>query len=451
MGAHAAMGAYLTRGLVPYVDVIDNKQPLPYLLYAVVAALRPYSVAAIRLSAMVVAAATVLTVVLFGRRLMGLPRAVAAGMLVAVVGASRWVQGVDLNTEHLLAFTGALAVLVPLAVPARRSRTWVLICGFLVGLAALSKAPGALLAAPALVALLWRDQERGNESVVRTVSWFVAGATLAGLPFLAWYAVIGELDSFLYWNVVYNVAYSGAVDVPWWRWILPAQQVWPVATLGAGGAAIVSLRIANGRRDRVAMTLVTWLAAAYIGARIGQRDFPHYYAPLVVPAALGLLLPSSRVAHSARRLTGALATAATVAALFATDVVGQFGHTGDELVVRLYRISQARPWIWHEEVGAYLREHSDPGDELYVVGNEPGFYWSSGLAPASPHIVSFPGEVLRDFDDSVAADLAADPPDYVVQPYGGNLWPPPAAPLEELGYVKVAAFGPVSVLSRQPE
>ena len=49
-------------------------------------------------------------------------RAAAAPLLVVVLGASRFVQGFDLNTEHLLLLTGTLPIAVALlrAAPARR-------------------------------------------------------------------------------------------------------------------------------------------------------------------------------------------------------------------------------------------------------------------------------------------------------------------------------------------
>ena len=71
-----------------------------------------------------------------------------APLLVVVLGASRYVEGFDLNTEHLLLVTGTLPIVVALLRrPLRRCS------GLLFAFAMLGKAVGVLLAPALLIAI----------------------------------------------------------------------------------------------------------------------------------------------------------------------------------------------------------------------------------------------------------------------------------------------------------
>ena len=106
---YQVIGRALRGGELPYVDLIDHKQPLVYPVYALIDLVAPGSVAAPRVvSALVSAVAAVLVFWL----LRGGARGATAAALVVVIGASRYVQGFDLNTEHLLLVTGTLPIVL---------------------------------------------------------------------------------------------------------------------------------------------------------------------------------------------------------------------------------------------------------------------------------------------------------------------------------------------------
>jgi hypothetical protein len=45
------------------------------------------------------------------------------------------------------------------------------------------------------------------------------------------------------------------------------------------------------RRDLTVWTTLVWLVGAGICAKLGNRDFAHYFAPPVVPACILITLP----------------------------------------------------------------------------------------------------------------------------------------------------------------
>lgn len=447
MAAHATVGSLANDGLLPYRDIVDNKQPLPYVVFAAVDAVAPRRTAPFRLTAALVSAAAGVSVLLMARRSVGLVPAVVAGLLAVIVGVSRWVQGVDLNTEHLLVLTGTWAVLAPVAF--RRWRGIALAAGVLLGVAGLTKAPGVLLAGPALWLLAAGRGDR-DQSLWATFVAYAAGAAIPVVVVVAFYAAHGALGDLLYWNVFYNLAY---VDVATGSRYLPPLDLWPVLILVAVG--LLGATVALGRRDRpqlrdLAIGALGWLVVSYVGAKLGGRDFPHYYAPMVPAACVGVAVGIAAVTDRAwRPAVTRLSAAVVVAALAAApivDVVQQFGKNPDDLAIRLYRITQAVPWTLQDEVGTWVRERADSCDRMFVAENEPGFYWASGVHPATPymfdgHIAGRPG-----FWDELAELLEDDPPRWLIFPRSAPIWPPYMRTLQPLNYRIVAAFDPVHVL-----
>ncbi len=110
---YAVIGRSLGSAL-PYRDLIDHKQPVVYPVYALLEALAPRSEVAIRLASAVAAGLAAWLLFVGLRPFVGRTRAAVAAGLALVLGASRFVQGFELNTEHLLVLTGTLLVMAAL-------------------------------------------------------------------------------------------------------------------------------------------------------------------------------------------------------------------------------------------------------------------------------------------------------------------------------------------------
>lgn len=444
MAAYATIGRQIARGLVPYSDVFDHKQPLVYGPYWLLDLSFPMSTTAIRISAALIAGGAAVAVYVLARRYLGAGRALIAATVLSIVGTTRFVEGADLNTEHLLVPLSALAVLVPVAYSTSTWRALPFLAGVLLGIAVLAKAVAIFLAPAALVALLASADTRGRSREETVVAYLVGSAVPVILVFLG-FALLGAASELVYANLVYNRTYvslrpAGAL----WEWaIFPAH----VQFLVMGALAVLALARRRDPPQLFTAVTVVWLLGAVVGAQLGRNDFPHYFAPVVVPAAILLALPIE-IPRSIRRVPPLVASA-LIALLFVLPFAGSLWRSAskspDEIAIETYG-PQAGVWSLYDDVSSVLRTRATPDDEVFVASAEPGFYWHSGLTPASRYIYDYPMAVDPDFLTSLEEDLRV-PPRFVVLPYGS--WPPYLGGLQSQPYEVIATFDTVTVLERQ--
>jgi 4-amino-4-deoxy-L-arabinose transferase-like glycosyltransferase len=437
---YAVIGRSLGSAL-PYRDLIDHKQPVVYPVYWLLDVLAPRSEVAIRLASAVVAGLAAWLLFLALRPHVGRTRAAAAAALALVLGASRFVQGFELNTEHLLVLTGTLLVVVALRLGPSRSPWAPVVVGLLCGLAILTKAVGVLLAPAALAPFLLA---RPRQPAARVLVAFGVGTAVPLLAVAALYAAHGALGDLVTWNWTYNRRYTSALP---FSDRVAALRTYPADLLLIGLSAVASLvwlRV-RGWRDALAWTLVAWLAGAVVGALLGGYGYAHYFAPMTVPAAALLVIPV-RAAWSPRVRAAAAAVAVVAVAPFAFELVRSTGQSAQTLSARSYG-DNARVWSSYGPVGRLVRARSRPGDRLYVAGNEAGFYWQTGLAPSTRVLYDSPLLLRPQLTGAVVHDLCTRPPRFVVLPLGAL--PPYAACLGGAGYREVGAWSPaVRVLQR---
>jgi 4-amino-4-deoxy-L-arabinose transferase-like glycosyltransferase len=428
---YAVIGRSLGSAL-PYRDLIDHKQPVVYPIYWLLEALAPRSEVAIRLAAAVAAGLAAWLLFVGLRPFVGRTRAAVAAALALVLGASRFVQGFELNTEHVLVLTGTLLVVAALRLSGVRGWWPPFAAGLLCGLAILSKAVGVLFVPAALAPFLLR------RPAVPVLVAFAVGTALPLLAVAALWAAHGALDDLVTWNWTYNRQYTAALPL---SDRISALKTYPadlllIAVSALAGAIALKVR---GWRDPLALTLCLWLAGAVLGALLGGYGYAHYYAPLVPPAAALLVVPAVR----SRVLAAALAVVAV--APFAIDYMRGIGESAQALSVRYYG-PQARLWATYEPVGALLRPRSRPGDRLFVAGNEAGFYWQGDLRPATRLLYDSPLNLRPELTGEVAHDLCTRPPRFLVLTSGAL--PPYAACLASAGYRTVGTWATVRVMQR---
>jgi len=441
-GVYAAIGRALP-GSLPYRDLVDHKQPVVYPVYWLLDVIAPRSDTIVHVASAVAGGLAAWLLFLGLRARIGRPRAAIAAALALVLGASRYVQGFGLNTEHLLAVTGTLLVVVALG-RERAPGAWApVLVGLLCGIAILTKAVGLLLVPAALVPLLL-----GRPAQVRrardVLLLFAAGTVAPLLVIAAGYAALGALGDFVSWNWGYNRQYASVLtlsDRIGDLWTYPAD----VLLFGVSALAALVCLVRRGLRDTLALTLVAWLAGTLLGALLAGYGYAHYYAPAVVPAAalLVLAVPARR---PLRASVAAVAVAAIAVAPFVLDLARGYGRGAHGLAEKAYG-PQADLWWAYAPLGRLVRARARPGDRLYVAGNEAGFYWQSDATPATRLLYDSPLALRPELQREVQRELCSRPPRFVVLPLG--TLPAYASCLTGAGYRRIAARSPsILVLDR---
>jgi Dolichyl-phosphate-mannose-protein mannosyltransferase len=438
---YAAIGQRLGLDTLPYRDLFDHKQPLIHWLYGALDLIAPQSLAAIRVAAALPSALAAAALLLFLEPVAGRLRAVAAAALVILAGASNLFEATDLNTEHLLTLPAAVCVLWALALDRPGVRGGPFAIGVAGGLAILAKATGLLTALPALIPLLAAAGARG-ESPLPTVIRFGLGLAVPAALVLAVYAAAGAVDDLVFANLTYNSRYVESDG-----FTLDPRGPLAIQLLTAAALCSALVRLADrGRCDVLGWTLLAWLVGAWLGAQASGRGFGHYYAPLVPPAAALLALPAGRrlrVVH-----WGAVALGCVAAVLIALPVVANFGRSGEEIARTVYGDGQVDRWEPADEAGRVLRRLARRGDELYVIGSEPQYYWRSGLPSLNRWLFDYPLTVAPERMRPDVEALCERGPRFVV------VLDPRSAPGYGQacdaghGYRAIMRRGPVTVLER---
>ncbi len=437
-GIFATAGWGLTRGLMLYRDVWDQKPPGIHLIYAAAIALggaRPAIIVVLDTAAWT---AIVIVTAIIAARLGSRRAAVATAIALAVATFPPFARAYGGFLERAVpeTFIAALAAAAVLSTAAKRYA----LAGLLVGLAALFK-PTAIVYAPAcvLIALAIDDDWRRaalRMSATLAMPWLAAAAWLwaAGAGAEAWIAIVD-------YNGGYVAAGSGVLVLPLriahevWR-LVKSDPGWLVAAAGGLAAIAVAWRGRSWRAmPALPLAATIWLAAVIVAiAANGVRMYATYFLPAAAPIALlgGWFLAEYGRGLRAVAVAIVLAAATVVtwrshaveraARYVAADVAQMRGTLAREPYLELFggygngRGYSARA---NAELTDYLRAHSAERDRIYVFGMAPSVYFTAARLPADRFVWTYPA--VAPFlhgpgfgADALAGDLARAAPGWLV-------------------------------------
>jgi hypothetical protein len=424
----------LMRGGTLYVDVVDNRPPLLYVLYALPQALAGRGLPAVRaFIALLVVPLTAFAASAFFRHDR---RGVVAGLLYVAYGAAFLAHDMHSASPEVLMLPPLAAALVAASGvrPGSSGALRFFAAGVLVGVAALVRQHAALwLPALALAAWTAGDRRVPNARLARPGA-LAAGFVVPLAAAFAWFASRGAAGELVFWTWTHSVGYARNPIQYGEALERAASYLVPFLVVTAPlWWASWSSRPAMGPRWR-------WLALAaagsMAGAFVGFRFFPHYFVPLYLPLALAAAPLTAHALGDLRSRAGRLA--------IGWPLVLLAGFTTANLV--LYR---GRAGVY-EETRPVFRRVADRvraapcGEALFVWGFAPQFYAESGLRPASRFVVPqasltgyVPGNravragavdtstlVRADHWDLLMADLERSRPAFVVDtaPSGLHGW-----------------------------
>ena len=339
-----------------------------------------------------------------------------AAACFAALSLSRPVKGVFANTEHfviLFAVAGLWLLLPALEKP----RAWrVGLAGVMLGTAVVMKQHGAVLAAFGMLVVLvviGRGRPFETRWLGRASGAYLLGAMLPyGLTCLV-FAAHGLFDPFWFWTVSYAAQYVGTMPLAGGLerlggtlpGILAATApIWALSIVGLGRA----FRSApgGGRPRFVAGFLLASLAAVVPGLYFRSHYFILALPGVSLAAALGagvVLRWLDRVPGS--RFVGPAVVFAALAYGFGYEYDFFFRATPREASRLAYGTN---PFPEAIDVAKFIRENSDPGDRVAVIGSEPQIYFYADRRAATGYIYTYALMETHPFAAKMQAEMMAE-------------------------------------------
>lgn len=406
-----AVAERLRVGDLPYLDAWDHKPPLIYGVNALAQLILagwlgpwvPIWLTSVLLAGCVAAlVASALTTMRFDwvySSFGGVVAAVITSVFVISLGGGL--------TEPLAAVFLAAALLVLLRAGWSKVRiaTVGALCGFAI-LASLMAVPG-VMAIAALGGL-----ERGRRWVgLAVVGGVVVGGIAAAIT-LASGAMPAALDAVLGYGAAYRSSSQAweQSDAHAQTAVVVIALAW--AAIPASVGFLASLR-GNVRQRHLARAFAIWLTLTVALPIYLGRFEAHYVAPMSVP--LGILgaagVREAVIRRSKSRVAFVLMAVAWGLAI---------GLSSTVIVLNTQAISASfeREAQRTELVSAYVADHSQPTDRLFVWGNEPHLYYLASRRPASRFIyllpLTTPGYATPELIGEVLDAWELNPPTLIV-------------------------------------
>jgi hypothetical protein len=412
-GAYLYVADTILDGGLPYVDAADNKGPLTYLLFGALDLVSGGSTTALRLTLVLACALAALAVAARVRRAAGPWAGALAGVVMAVLGSTPFLEGDDPNTEQYGVLPLAAAWWLAAGAGARgRAREGTLAsaaAGGLVGAAALINI-GFAAVAPVIAFELWFA---GRDGRARRFAAALAGAAAIAVVPLAWLVLSGAFDDM--WTQVISkagIAVAGNVEAGGFA----AQPLFEVPTkipfaLGAAGAALALTRPAL--RVAAAAALL-WIVSCWLRVKLAQYEFAHHYHLAVPGVAAGMALGGAAVsgllAERPALRRAALAAAVIAAGLLTWRYVAEPAR--DQFAKPLTERVRFPQYALAYPVGDELRARTSRDQTVAVSGNNPTVYWRADRRAANRFFAEY--SLVPEYVIERRRALREQPPDAIV-------------------------------------
>lgn len=421
---YSVVAIEMLHGGKPYLDAIERKPPLLFLLFREIFAIGgAYNWLAVHLTGLLWILATMALIALIARRLFDPATGAIAALLYALFMAWGDYRNLAPNGELLMNLPVVAALALTLLGPRSRWRPELFVAGALIASGFLLKQPSGIAGVALALYLVHPDYRR-----VRQLGWthVVVQAALLAAGFVAVLAATGLalqqagiLSEAIYWTVLSQGAAFGPTTLVFWDRALSNSAFFAVSTLPlllTAGLSIAESARPNAtweHRRAERMALIALLVVSVLGVAVNGQFLYHYYLQLIPPLALLAapvvrgLLSGARPARfpllRSRPLAGWLGLSAAVFLL--VDSIG------------LSRDREPAP------SAQYVREHSAETDRIFVWGQgtrQTGIYLDAERRPATRYIASFPltGHI---FGSPVSWDPAYDTSDRIVPGAWENL------------------------------
>jgi 4-amino-4-deoxy-L-arabinose transferase-like glycosyltransferase len=421
--AYAAQRWFDGRGEL-YRDLVFDRPQGIFVTYGVIEHTLGTSVVAIRLGAWLAAAATLIVVWSFARRVEGDGAAGLAAILFAVLVGSPVIEGFTANAEVFMGLPAAGCAWLLLRASRNRWRgSSLLTAGLLAGTATLIKQSGIVML-PLGLAFVLLYAAPSVRPLARRWAWFGTGFALAVAPALLHGWAIGWDD--------YVTAVGGRLQSHSGATITPEAQLlsfevlfartWPIlvpvvlllytrARRGLTARHQLNTRMTPELRyaarwpvprpgSEAGVLLGLWLAACCAGIAMGGNWFPHYLSQVIAPLAIWLGVMLVRLLDSLpARARWELAIPLAAVLLFPYGIVATCRANPDLISQKLFDRVTYPP---QDEIAAYVRAHTSPETPIYVAFYQTSIYYLADRPASYRHLYGWELQAIPTAEDELA-------------------------------------------------
>lgn len=429
-GAYIYFGQMIVQGQTPYHDFYEDKPPANMYFYALMVWIFGPNEGNMHAAFMLLNIATLLLLHALARRLFGAASALCAATAFATLSVSYALSGFSCMSEHIVIFFATAGMALLLGRREEPSSWEHVLAGMVLGLSCWVKQS-------AIFFLMW-----GGAAVLlpayhvrwarrwRHLLWLGAGAAAVSLFFLALMAKLGVFREFWF----------SAVELPrlFVTTVVAPQFVKGNLALFAGGIfrdnpLVIALAIAGlaslaftgrPRNEKIGIWLLALLSLLAVVP--GLMFYNHYWLQVVPAAALavGAAIAVSTKAFS--RFTGTSARAGALAVLLvfgmgkAWMIAKKRGYYfGNDYTSVLRKTYGLNPFPSSKRIGEYLRNRTQPGERIAILGSEPQIFLYAKCRNATrhaftTHLVDPRNPYAADWRREYITDVEKTAPNYVV-------------------------------------
>lgn len=412
-GIFATIGRWMHAGLLPDRDLLDMKPPAIHWVAYIAYAIGGTSPIGARVVELVFILATAIACGRITERSGSAPgvwTALVCGILssgalwgLAERGQVEFYQAAMMAWGCCLFIEGALDKRIGM----------IALAGFFLGLAAWFKPQAGLLGIFLAVVLLVLRRRDGFREALRAVGALAAGALSISAVFVSWLWVTGGLRPFLDTMLVINRDYVALGTQPGLVYTLFAMQpryLSTLATVATSGLAALGLASALRPSERATfstLVIVLWLGAAFIQFWSGHYLFSYHKVIFVAPVAclvaqgcwtLGssITLPTST--EFLRRGLASAVLSVYVVSLITTPKLSAETASLSSWVAGRTSAAQIQCEYGKElhyydycaqlTAARYVRDRTQPGDSVQVIGIGAAFYLKVERPPATRFLLA---------------------------------------------------------------
>jgi Dolichyl-phosphate-mannose-protein mannosyltransferase len=201
--------------------------------------------------------------------------------------------------------------------------------------------------------------------------------------------------------------------------------------------AVVWLVVRTVRGDRACGLILAWILGAFIAICLPARFWPHYYYLMIPPACIAVAWVCLQLAKRLGGVVGSVrgvqvaVCGALVLGVLATEYRSYLDQPLFGITVKRYNSRD----FWGRGQGGNIKRVTDPGDKIFVYGNDASFYYYSDRKCASRYtMITGIGKGMVGADDRrriMMDELRNDPPRLIVILFDEPLFPAWKAFLDE--------------------